>query len=448
MNMTARWPAPKGTAPEFVRKSVIHPIICNPIRSLLVIFGIVVLVAAAQAQAYSPVTVALTPSEVWLQPGTEISGKLSVVFPMQWTTNAHVWFDIQSPSGITIDGQLNAFDSPLSATKNIIIRSSSFAEEGTYTAFITVHTILDNSDNVNVLPVTIHVGPKNHFIYETTNFSTLAPTIGNIDVSPSQMVLHRTETGSFTVSFTNYGSTTDYLIRLAEPVISLNVDVQNATHRFVEHNETVTAFVEVTATKNAPFDTIPLRIEAYDLASGQKTFLGSVLVDVQETTNIVPTLPSQSFVVEDGNVTLTGLTLQNTEWNDTQATLVTSSNSIVLSTTMITIPAKGVVTIPLTIQGDLSAPLRNETIYVLTGDFTAAVPFIVKTIPSTHSNSENDSDDDGLSSSTGLLSGATSTVLGLIILIFALLMIVSKNFRERIKSYLPKSEVPPVVKKE
>lgn len=439
--MTAKWPARKERAASFVKKSIIHPVLCNPARSLLVVLGIVLFMASMQAHAYSPVSASLTQSEVFLQPGSEISSTVSVYIPLQWenASTAHIEFDTQTPSGITIDGQLNPVDTPISISRSFVVRASNMIPQGTYSATLYVHTILDNSKQTIPLPITIHVGPKTHFLYQTTDYSTLAPTIGNVDIFPSSLVLTRVDAGSFEVSFTHFGSTTDYLIRLAEPVLSAKVSFANATHRFVEDGDTVTAFMEVTTTPYTPIGVLPLRVEAYDLATGQKTFLGSVYVDVKETTNVLSSLASHFFEVPvDGSVS-TVLTLKNTEYNDTELILESNLSSIVFASRIVKVPAQSRLDVNVTIFGNDVPSVETGTIYVVHPSFTDVVHFSIETVAS---DEESNGSFSGLGSPTGLISGTGASILGVIVVILAILFIFSKNFRTRIVSYLPKAPAP------
>lgn len=439
--MTAKWPVRKERAASFVEKSIIHPVLCNPARSLLVVLGIVLFMASMQTHAYTPVSASLTQSEVFLQPGSEISSTVSVYFPLQWdnASTAHIEFDVQTPEGITIDGQLNPVDTPISISRNFVVRASNTIPQGTYSATLNVRTILDNFEQTIPLPITIQIGPKTHFLYQTTDYSTLAPTIGNVDISPSSLALTRVDTGSFEVSFTHFGSTTDYLIRLAEPVLSAKVSFANATHRFVEDGDTVTSFMEVTTTPYTPFGVFPLRIEAYDLATGQKTFLGSVYVDVTETTNVLSSLASHFFEVPANGSVSTILTLKNTEYNDTELILESNLFSIVFDSRIVKVPAQSTLDVNVTIFGNDVPSVENGTIYVVHPSFTDEVHFSIETV---ESDVDANGSFGGLGSPIGLATGTGSSILGGIVVVFALLLLVSKGFRARVVSYLPKAPVP------
>jgi hypothetical protein len=398
--------------------------------------------ASMQAHAYSPISASLSPSEVFLQPGSEISGTVSVYLHLQWegAKNAHIEFDVQSPSGITLDGQLNPIATPISISRTFVVRASNTIPQGTYFATLYVRTILDNQEQTIPLPLTIHIGPKTHFLYQTTDYSTLAPTLGNVHISPSSIVLSRVETGSFEITFTHFGSTTDYLIRLAEPALSSKVSFTNATHRFVEDGDVVTAFMEVSTTQYTPIGVLPLRIEAYDLATGQKTFLGSVFVDVKESTHILASLPYSLIEVEAGTTANILLTLQNTQYNDSQFILESSSSSIQFDSRIVNVPAKSAVDVNVMIVGNDSPSLENGVIYVVHPSFTDEVNIAIMTVPNTDEDSNGSFG--GLGSPIGLVSGANFSLLGLVVVGIALLFILSKSARDRVAGFLPKAAPP------
>ncbi len=440
--MTAKWPVRKERAAAFVKKSIIHPVLCNPARSLLVVLGIVLFMASMQAHAYSPTSASLSQSEVFLQPGSEISNTVSVYIPLQWenASNAQIEFDVQTPSGITMDGQLNPIVTPISISRSFVVRASNTIPQGTYFATLYVRTILDNSSQTIPLPITIQIGPKTHFLYQTTDYSTLSPTIGNVNISPSQITLTRVDTGSFEVSFTHFGSTTDYLVRLAEPVLSAKVSFANATHRFVEDGDVVNSFMEVSTTPYTPFGILPLRVEAYDLATGQKTFLGSVYVDVKETTNVLSSLASHSFEVPVGESVSTFLSLKNTEYNDTEVILESNLSSIVFASRIVKVPAQSTLDVNVTIFGDDVPSVEMGAIYIVHPSFTDRVDFSIKSIESDEMDSNGSFN--GLGSPIGLATGTGSSILGGIVIVIALLLLVSKGFRARVISYLPKAPAP------
>ena len=441
--MTATWPVRKHPAASFVNKSFIHPVLCHPFRSLLVVLGIILLTASMQAHAYTPIAASLSPSEVFLQPGTQVSGVVFVQLPYSWESGsvAHVSFDIQSPPGIVIDGSLNSFDTPISVQRNFFIRAENSVPEGTYFATIWVGTILDGFSQSIPLPITIHIGPSSHFIYQTTGYSTLAPFIEGVSLSPSHLSLSRVDSGSSTISFTHRGSTTDYLIRLAEPMLGITVSFSDDTHRLVEDGEVVSSPLTIKTTPFTPHGTFPLRIEAYDLATGQSTFLRTLLVEVKESVHVLSSLPHRSFTIPAGGSTSSLLTLQNTEYDDVSLILESSSSSVVFDSRLVDVPARSSVDVNITLFSADDPSVSNETIYVIHPSFTDEIHFSVVTSQSPSEDEMSDSPE-GIDPSLGLLSGVSSSIWGLLAVILSILLLFSSRFRNRVIGFLPKTKVP------
>ncbi len=446
--MTARWSYAETPSGEFVPNSLLKTILCRPIRTLLVFFGIMLVVASIQAHAYSPVSASLSPSEVWLQPGTEITGTISVSIPYQPTGNAKISFLTQSPEGITIDGELSPIQTPFSLERDVVIRASPFVKEGDYFATIEVRTLLDSQLFTNTIPILIHIGPKSHFIYSTSDYSTLPPSIGNVVISPSSLSLPRGENGSIAVSFIHFGSPTDYLIRLSQPSLDVSVDIPNPSFHFVENGKIISVNVNIKATPHSTFGNTALSFEAYDLATGQKTPLGGVIVHVPKITHFTSSLPARTFIIEDGNVFSSVLTIQNTEYSDADIVLESQTSLIQFPSRFVHVPAKSSADVPFSILPGIVNTSRVEIIYLTTSDYSDQVSFSVQTIPLKTIHSDSNSFLNGFSSTTGLVSGTVSSVGGMIIILFALLVIVSKKVRDKIHGILPKSAAPVAPTKE
>jgi hypothetical protein len=279
-----------------------------------------------------------------------------------------------------MDGQLNKISTSLSFSRNWTVKAASNVPAGTYYPTITIHALLDGIHSVQTLPLTVTIGPKSHFTYQTSSVSTLAPIISNVQFSKNVLSLHRVESDSFSVSFTNHGSPTDYLFRLVEPTIGFSTTLTNATHRFVSPGETVTAFVNVQTTSTSPFGTTPIRMEAYNLATGEREFLGTVEVSVVEVTNLVASLPFREYQIPQTETFSTFITLQNTEWNDVDVIIASSSSQVHVLQNQVHVPSKSSVSIPIQLNASIGLGTIEETIYVTNAQFTASIPFFIQTI--------------------------------------------------------------------
>lgn len=506
-------------------------LLCNPIPIFLIFIGLGLIIFSTQVHAMNAASSQLSTDSIAVQPGTSVPVKLVANF----TSNnpATISFQVNAPNGITVDGPLHSISTVFPINRQVNVGASSSTLPGDYLVTFTVHTILDNQLFVQQHSLWVHVGAKSLVSYFTSPNTTLAPQITNISISPQVINLKRGETGHFSVSFINRNSATDYVVRLVEQVNLISVHLTNATPHFVEPNEQVVVGGEIVTTSKTPFGFTPIYLEAYDVLSGQKTFLGVVSVNVVETTNIEASLPFLQYVISPNRSQATFITLTNTEFNDTDVTLESSSSLVQIESHIVHVPAKTSVSVPVLIHADSVQGLRNEVIFVQNAQFSTSVSFSVRTTPvavdpvalesreeeiivtntspfawtdvtfiaanvpsdwvvSFESNhiaipaqksvtvpvhvdavkGEEDSfvvhvynhgqlvdsyvvqstpAPNVVSGVTGLIVANVSSIIGLIVIIFALLVVFSKSFRESVQSRLPKPKHPvynPLVRSE
>jgi hypothetical protein len=299
--------------------------------------------------------------------------------------------------------------------------------------------------------ILVHVQKKGLVSFLTSDNTTLPSRATSPIFSAQQVEMGRNENASVLVSFINAGSTTDYLVRLSEPSLYVPVHIVNETHRFVEQGERVESLLEISTKPTTAFGTYALRVEAYDLVTREKTFLGTISVDVTKTVNVDVSFPFREVVVEKNSVGDYSLTINNTEYADFDGIIETSSSLTTVSSRQVHVPAKSSLTIPVIIQPSPLLSVRNETIYVMNAQLTREVSFLVNTVDAPAINVPvQDANAIAIPSPgavTGLVTKAFSSWLGFIIIILAVLVVFSSKFRESIVSRLPKP-LPPEKKNE
>ncbi len=497
-------------------------LLCNPLHVFLIVLGVGLILASTQVQAQSFVTSQLSTDTISVQPGSTLPVDLSVQFGSY--NPAQISFIVNAPPGITVDGPLHSTTTAFDITRRLNVGASFNTPEGDYLVTIIVHTFLDNQLFSETHTLHVHVGPKSLVTYFTSPNTTLAPQIALISITPQIITLKRNETGHFSVSFLNQNSATDYVIRLVEQPNLVSVHLTNATSHLVEPNELVVVGGEVVTNAKTPFGFTPIYLEVYDVLSGQTKFLGVVNVHVVESTNVEAALPFLQYVISQNESQGTFITLTNTEYNDVQVLLQSSSSLVQIESQIVHIPSKTSVSVPVLIQADSQPGVRNETIFVENAQFSTAVSFTVKTTPSLPENLSLEARDEeiivtnntpfawtnvtflatniptnwvvtfesnhltipaqesvtvpisveavkgekdsfivhvynkgqlvetyvvqsnpspnAVSGVTGLIVANVSSLLGLIILIFAVLLIFSPRFRDAVRDRLPKAKPP------
>lgn len=525
--MYARNPVPDKDVFGYLARAgqLVKRLLCNPLHVFLIFLGLGLILFSTQVSATSFATSALSTSNVSIQPGTSVPVIVNVGFSSN--NPATISFEVVSPAGINVDGPLHSTSTVFPINRQLNVSADAETLPGEYLVTITVHTILDNQLFSQTHSLWVKVGPKSLVTYFTSPNTNLAPQITNISIVPQVVNLKRNETGHFSVSFINRNSATDYVVRLVEQPNLIAVHLTNATPHFVEPNQQVVVGGEIVTNSKTPFGFTPIYIEAYDVLSGQKTFLGVVNVNVIESTNIEASLPFLQYVITQKESQATFITLTNTEYNDTQITLESSSSLVQIESHIVHIPAKTSVSIPVLIQADNQPGIRNETIFVQNAKFSTTVSFSVNTTPAPIENLslevreeeiivinntpyawtdvtfiaanipvnwkvafevnhvtipaqesvtvpmqvtavkgvkdsfivhvynqgqfvqsyvvQSDPSPNPITGISGLIVANVSSVIGLLVIIFALLVVFSKRFRESIQSRLPKPKPPMVL---
>ncbi|MBM3282120.1 MAG: hypothetical protein FJY86_02145 [Candidatus Diapherotrites archaeon] len=451
--MVKKWAFGKSrsvsTSPAFAVKRLF----CKPFHAALVLIGLVLIFSAAQMHAFSPIPVSLSTSELFMQPGSELPVVVRVDTPLG--KSALVSFSLDYPSSVLrVDGELNRISTSFPLSRDFQIASQWNAPQGKYAVTLRTHITIENQTFTDTQTILVHVGKKGLVTYLTSANSTLSPQISNVVFSTENIRLSRNENASISVSFVNNGSATDYLIRLSEPSLFLPVHISNDTHRFVESGERITSYIEIKTTPTTVFGKTPLRIEAYNLVSGEKTFLGTILVDVFKTTNVSASIPFHSFVVEQNGEISSSITLTNTEYSDTEVILESSSSLVEIPLRQTIIPAKSSLSVPVIIHASPSLSVRSDSIFILNPEITEQVSFAVETVKQGTLNpippsspADQNSSIPSPAAISGFVIGAFSSWLGFVLIILAGLFLFSKRFRENIANRLPKT-IPPANKKE
>lgn len=420
----------------------------RPFHVALVVVGLVLLFSAAQMHAFSTIPVTLSAHELSLQPGTALPMVVRVDSPIGTTTS--VSFNVDYPSALSVDGELSPIVTSFPLERDFHVAAKWNAPQGDYVVTFRVHTQVGGQSFSDTQTILVHVGEKGQVAYFTSPNTTLSPIISSVVFSANEIVLGRNENTSVSVSFSNNGSSTDYLVRLSEPSLNVPVHIINDTHRFVENGDSVTSFIEVATTPTTPFGKYPLRVEAYNLVSGEKTFLGSLVVRVVDVLNVDASIPFHSFVVEEKSFVNSSIALTNTEYSDADVVIESSSSLVEIPLRTVHIPAKSTVSIPLIIHASPSLSVRSDTVYILNAKLSEQVSFSVETVKQGTLASVEIPDENAPtnapSSISGLVVGAFSSWLGLIVVILAALLIFSSNFRNRVVSLLPKPALPSVKK--
>ncbi len=414
----------------------------RPWHVMLLIVGFVLVLSAAGMHAYSSFPVSISTNELELQANSELPVQIDVQTP--YGKNAFVSFDVDYPSSVlSIDGELNSISTSFPIQRIMRVRALWDANPGIYVVKLMVHVKMDGQVFTETKFITVHVSPSSQVTYFTSPNSTFAPQVSSVVFSNENIVLQRNENASFSVSFVNKGSATDYLVRLAEHPIGITVHTTNDIHRFVEKNEGVTTFFEVSTSSFSPFEITPLRIESYDLVSGEKTFLGTVIVQVNEVSNIEMSIPFHEFVVEENDSIYSYVTLQNTEYSDVDLILESSSSLVEIQSRQVHIPSKSSLSVPLLIRASPFVGTRSETVFVMNSKITEQFSFVVTTVKkgTLPVLVDVNAGTDAPSSASGLVAGVLSPLVGLLIVVVAVLLIVSSRFRNWIKSKLPKAQV-------
>ena len=445
--MSKRWaqPSTRSTPELFIKRCFIRPV-----HVMLILAGMALLLSAAQMHAYTPSSTAIFSSvstqELFLQPDSELPVDIFVNTPYGKPVN--VSFSTDYPSHVLrVDGELHSISTSFPLQREMRVYANWNAPQGDYLVTLRVHVQDGGQSFTETHPIRVHVGEKGLLTYYTTSNTTLPARVSAPIFSTNAINLSRTERTTVSVSFLNTGSSTDYLVRLAEPSLNLLVHVVNETHRLVEDGSRVTSWLDITARTNSPFGETPLYVEAYNMVSGEKTLLGVVRVNVYETFNLDARLPFHSFVVEENDLIETTLSLENTEYSDVDVIIESSSSLAQPANSTIRVPAKTSITVPLSIHASPSLGVRGDTLFVMNPNLTEQVSFTVETVPrGTLKPIVSDENARGNGSPftpiSGFVSGVFSSVWGLVIIALAGLIIFSQKFREGVVARLPKP-VPP-----
>ncbi len=442
--MTKKW-AFAGT--NFPRRDLnVKRFFLRPFHIALIIVGFALILSASQMHAYVNVPVTLSAHELFMQPGSELPVQVNVDVPYGKTS--FVSFGVEYPSSVlSVDGELNSISTSFPLQRDFHVATKFNAPQGDYLVKLHTTVLLDNQTSVDTQTILVHVGEKGLVTYLTSPNTTLSAQISSVVFSMENVNIARNENASVSVSFLNQGSATDYLVRLAEPAMGISARVTSETHRFVQPGERATSFIEISTSPASPFGKIPLRVEAYDLVSGEKTYLGTVVVNVVKKTNLDVSIPFHEFVIEENDSIYSSLTLDNTEYSDVDVIVESSSSFVQIPSRQVHVPAKSSVSVPLLILASSVENSRSESVYILNSELTEQVSFVVSTVkkgtltPISDVNA-NDSNASTGTPISGLLVGAFSSWLGIVVIAVAALLFFSKKFRERVVSYLPKP-VPP-----
>ncbi len=434
------------TVPSQGWKMHVKRCLIRPFHVALIVIGLALLVSATQIHAYpsssNSIPVVLSTHELFLQQGSELPIQVSV--QTLYGKNAQISFDAAYPTEtLRVDGELNPISTSFPIQRDMHIAARASALPGDYRVILTTTINVDGQSFWDVQIILVHVQPKGFVTYFTSVNSTFSPAITNVVFSTQAISLPRNEKDSFTLSFVNQGSATDYLIRLSEPAIGISARVVDGVHRFVQPGETVHALIEIETSPTSPFESFPLRLEAYNFVSGEKTFLGSIVVNVEKVSNIEASVPFHSFTIEENDSVYSSITLQNTEYNDVDVILESSSTFVEIQSRHVHVPSKSSVSIPILIHGSSFFDSRAEQIFVVSPIINEQVSFIVNTVKkgSLHPVLDvNASAENTNTFPTGLVSGALSPLLGLIIITLAILLIFSSRARNWVKEKLPKGK--------
>lgn len=350
----------------------------HPLRLGLILFGLALVAFSAQAQGYAFASVTTSPTEVWLQPQTEISIPLHI--NIQSNELVPVSYSIQTVQGIHVDGDLQSIPGMGNFTRHVRIRADATALPGTYSITLTTHMQIDGKTFHYPTTIRVHISPAQRVDYFTSANSTIEPHIDQIRVSPTTTTLQRSQVAYVDVSFRNVGNTTDYVIEIPENPLYVFASVQNPTHAFVNDNETVSSQIEIRAFDYSPFETIPITVYARNRVTQEKFFLGRINVSVEKVSNIEITTPFDDYELEQGEFQLTDLTIQNTELSDIDVLVRTSSEYAEVTPTQVHIPKNSSITIPLKLIARPQIGTQTETIYVFNRDMEKSISLHVKTV--------------------------------------------------------------------
>jgi len=171
-------------------------------------------------------------------------------------------------------------------------------------------------------------------------------------------------------------------------------------------------------------------------------------VNVYEKFNLRASLPFRSFVVEENDSLETILTLENTEYSDVDVVVESSSSLAQHGSSIIRVPAKTTISIPITIRASPALGVRSDALYAMNPNLTEQVSFTVETVPRGTLKpivSDENASENGLPFTpiSGFVSGVFSSAWGVLIILLAGLIVFSQKFREGVVSRLPKAAAPP-----
>ncbi|MDZ4256888.1 MAG: hypothetical protein U1C71_04720 [archaeon] len=351
----------------------------HPLRVALVGVGILLLMMAPQVQATAFVDVSSSSHAFQLKPGTSLPIDVSIV--IQGDEAVTLSFTPQAHPFLQLDGQLHPITSPFSFTRHLTIKAAPNAPPGDHTITLFVEAFIGGARYAFPQTYAVKVMPSGFTEFRTTPDSTLAPFITQIVFSEQDIELNRNDTELFSVSFVNQGSATDYRIEFTEQPVHFKARIQGGVHRFVQPGERVQSVIEVSTDTRTPFDTYSLSLRARNLVTQDTTFLGTVLVRVDKVSHALVALPTLLYEVEEQGTVASYITIENTEWNELDVLITTSSPRIKVSSPSIRVPPKSSLSIPITIFGSDSPGLRSESLFIVSPDFDAQVHFTVQTIP-------------------------------------------------------------------
>lgn len=401
---------------------------CYPLRIALVTLGVMILFFAAYSHAYAYVNVSASTQTLQMQPGSALP--IDVFVQIQGDP-VSVFFTPQAHPFLTLDGQLQSITAPYSFTRHASMYVNPQTPPGNYSTTLYVQAQANGATYSYPLTFFVEVSPKGLAEFHTTPNSTISPYITNPIVSTRNVVLNRDQEAHVTISFTNNGSATDYRVELAENVPGLLAYMQDGAHSFVQPGETVYSVLQIKASTTTPIGeySIPLRIR--DVVTQDKTSLGFVHVRVEKTEGAQLVLPQTSFEVSTENENTVLLTIQNTEWSDLDAHLITSSPRVFIENTQVHIPAKSTIEVPVIILPSDAKGTRVETLYLVSPTFETQVSFEVNTV--LEDTNASASPAPGLDSfTTGLASFITAPILVVIFFLAAAATLFSSRFRKLI----------------
>lgn len=351
----------------------------SPLRASLVLLGFFLIIFSIQANAFSFASVSASTNSITLQKGTELSFVLNVT--VQSSENVSFSFEKESPSFISIDGELFSISSDHSFSRKIRIRASSDSPVGTYFAVIKMRALMNSTEYVFESPVQVEIMESSLVEYSTSDYTNESPFVSDISFSQKEITVNRDSSSQITFSFVNNGSSTDYDVSFLENPLFLDVRILNSAHSKVLPDQRVSTVVSFSSGVSVPFGEYPVSFIVRNKVTNESFFLGTVLVKVNKIENIELFLPNSSFLVYQNEPFLASLTIENTEWTDSDVFIQTGSPFVQVESKQLRISPKSTLTIPVTILPRDKTGTVSVSIHVVSPSISESVFFMVETLP-------------------------------------------------------------------